>query len=260
MNANNVTPEENAPHDAAIVEETPSTSETVESPRAVVDAPSEPVDDEVKAHADTVAPETVPATTDDVAPAPVQTVYVTAPTPPRPKGNRGFGVLMAFLATIVFAVAYAGVSALLIMFVNSGLVAGAVSSFVANPLFYVPVIAFLIIMIIWALLANRASWWSWVIGSLVVAVVTYFASIGALLLMVGGFGLTASAATVAFVGFAINPLIIAAALLARESAIWFGAAIAKRGRKVRERNYAAWQAFESEEAQKRAEFGGATAV
>lgn len=98
------------------------------------------------------------------------------------------------------------------------------------------------------------------IGSLIIAVVVYFASIGALLLMAGGFGLTASAATEAFQKLAVNPALIAAALVARECAIWFGAAISRRGRKVRERNYATWQEFENEEARRKAEFGGAAAV
>lgn len=198
-------------------------------------------------------------TAGDVAAAPVQKVYVTAPQPPRPKGNRGIGTLLAVVATIVFAVVYAAAAAILILFVNPSGVADAVTAFLTNPLFFVPALAFLVMMILWALIANRASWWSWVIGSLIIAVVTYFASIGVLLLLAGGFGLTASQGTDLFVSFATNPVLIAAALIARESAIWFGAAIARRGRKVRERNYEAWQAFEREEAQKRAEFDGAAA-
>ncbi len=268
MNAKNVTPEESAADDAPVVEktveETTSTTEVVDTPADSTEA-AESRDaaatvDESKTTVESSESTTVSTATGEVTSAPVQTVYVTAPNPPRPKGNRGFGILMAVVATIVFAAVYAGVSALLIMFVSSDLVAGAVSSFIVNPLFYVPVVAFFVLMIIWALLANRAGWWSWVIGSLVIAVVTYFASIGVLLLMVGGFGLTASAATVAFIGFAVNPLLIAGALLARESAVWFGAVVATRGRKVRERNYAAWQEFENEEARKRAEFGANSAA
>ena len=203
----------------------------------------------------------VQSETTEVTPAPpVQTVYVTAPNPPRKKGNRGIGSLYALLAAVVFAAVYAGVAALLILFVKPDGVADALGTFLAGPLFYIPVLAFLVITVLWVLLANRASWWAWVIGSLVIAVVVYFASIGALLLMAGGFSLTASAATKAFYGFASNPALIAAALIAREVAIWFGAAIAVRGRRVRERNYAAWEEFEREEAEKRARFGGRATV
>lgn len=208
-----------------------------------------------------VEPVAVQGETAAVAPAaPVQTVYVTAPNPPRKKGNRGIGSLYAILATVVFAVVFAGVAALLILFVKPDGVADALGTFVTGPLFYIPVLVFLVIMVLWVLLANRASWWAWVIGSLVIAAVVYFASIGILLLMAGGFGLTASAATEAFYTFATNPVLIAAALIAREASIWFGAAIAVRGRKVRERNYEAWETFEREEAEKRAQFGGQTAV
>ena len=192
--------------------------------------------------------------------APMQTVYITAPQPPRRKGNRGLGTLLAVLATAVFAAAYAGVTALLILFVKPDGVGGAVSEFVTGPLFYVPVLAFLVLMVLWALLANRASWWAWVLGSLIIAVLVYAVSIGVLLLAAGGFGLTASQAAETFTGFAVNPAIVVAALLAREVSVWFGAVIAARGRKVRERNYEAWQAFEREEAEKRAEFAGRSAV
>jgi hypothetical protein len=168
--------------------------------------------------------------------------------------------MFAVLATVVFAAVYAGVVALLILFVKPDGLGDAIGEFVSGPLFYVPVLVFLVATVLWALLANRASWWAWVLGSLVIAVVVYFATIGVLLLMAGGFGLTGSQAADLFRGFAFNPAVVVAALLAREVAVWFGAAIAARGRKVRERNYEAWQRFEREEEEKRAEFAGRTVV
>ncbi len=263
MNDKNETPDDKAADetvdvvqaDAVVVDESESAPEVGAKDAVVVD--------ELSAADDaTPAVEGDPLSTGEVAPvvAPVQTVYVTAPTPPKRKGNRGMGVLLAFLATVVFAAAYAGVSALLILFVSPSAVPDALTKFVVGPLFYVPVAAFLVLMILWALLVNRASWWAWVIGSLVIAAATYFATIGTLLLMSGGFGLTGSQAALAFVGFAINPALIAAALLARETSIWFGAAIAKRGRRVRERNYEAWMEFENEEARKKADLGAVAAV
>ena len=200
--------------------------------------------------------------TDEVAPvaAPVQTVYVTAPTPPKPKGNRGFGVLMALLATIAFAVVYAGVAAILLMIITPEAGVGAITLFFTNSLFFVPVLVFLVSMILWALLANRTGWWSWVIGSLAIGVFTFAVSIGALMLVTGEFSKSPSEAGAVFMLYLTSPIFIAAALVARETAIWFGAAIAKRGRRVRERNYETFQAFEMEQAQKRAEFGGPAAV
>ena len=278
MNANKATPDDKKPEDEAqdaaaveVAEENVAAQDDA-ADEAVAESPAEDsgaADDGEEPAAETAAPvageepvaETAaPAQTGEIAPAPVQTVYVTAPTPPKRKGNRGIGTLLAFAAAVVFAAVYAGVAALLIIFVNPPVVPDALVKFLVGPLFYIPVIAFLVLMILWALLVNRASWWAWVIGSLIIAAITYFASIGALLLMAGGFGLTAREATHDFVLFALNPALIAAGLLARETSIWFGAAIARRGRRVRERNFEAWQAFENEEARKRAEFGGVAAV
>ena len=260
MNAKNVTPEEVEPTEP-IAEDTataePAAQAAVKPPPTTSTAPSA-----ASSGADSV--ETAASTagaTGEVTPVAesVQTVYITAPQPPKKKGNRGLGSLLTILATVVFAAVYAGLAGLLILFVQPDGVSDALGQFVTGPLFYIPVLVFLVIMVLWVLLANRASWWAWVIGSLVIAVIVYLASIGVLLLLAGGFGLTASQATETFYGFAGNPVLVAAALLAREVAIWFGAAIAVRGRKVRERNYEAWETFEREEAEKRAEFGGRTA-
>lgn len=72
------------------------------------------------------------------------------------------------------------------------------------------------------------------------------------MLLAGGFGLTSEQAGLTFWVYAMTPALLVATLLARESALWFGGAVAKRGRKVRQRNYEAWQAFEQEQAAKRA--------
>ncbi|MBX3089575.1 MAG: hypothetical protein KF772_03195 [Cryobacterium sp.] len=184
--------------------------------------------------------------------APVQTVYVHAPQPPKQKGNRGFGILFAFIATIVMAAAFAGIAFLATSVIGLGEYGSSSFAFLLDPNFYVPVLAFLVFMILWALLVNRAGWWSWVLGSFVVAVLTYGASIGILMLLHGGFGMTQSVAAATFSLLLVNPALIVAALLGRESALWFGGAVAKRGRKVRQRNYEAWQAFEQEQAAKRA--------
>ena len=243
--------------------------ESVDSEEAKPDVLVEPVDSAAVAEssaepvttiepASTVEPVETPVA-EAVTASNVQTVYVTAPIPPKRKGNRGMGILLSILATIVFGVVYLGVAALLILFVKPGGVADAISTFIVGPVFYLPTAIFLVLMILWVLLVNRAGWSAWVIGSLIIAAITYFASIGALLLMAGGFGLTADDAVMKFREWAVNPAIIAAALLAREVAIWFGAAIAARGRKVRARNEVARDEFEREQAEKRAELGGPTA-
>lgn len=262
MNARNAQADATEPTESALAQDTATEVTTDDA----VSAPESTDGEVTMTGAGEATGVTTAAQTGEVAPAPVKTVYVTAPQPPRRKGNRGIGALLALLATIVFAAVYAGVTALLIMFVRPEGVEGAIGQFVTGPVFYVPVLSFLVLMVLWALLANRASWWAWVLGSLIIAALVYGVSIGVLLLVAGGFGLTASQAADTFTALALNPAIIVAALLAREVSVWFGAVIAARGRKVRERNYDAWQEFEREEAtrhgaaQERAESAGPSAV
>lgn len=178
-------------------------------------------------------------------PAP-QTVYVQAPQPPAQKGNRGFGILFAFIATLAFAAVFAGIGALIITFMRPASLDVPVLGFLLSPYFYVPVLVFLVLTILWALLVNRAGWWAWVLGSILIGVLTYILSVGLFLVFAGGLGMSPEKQSAALTFLALNPASIIAGVLARETSLWFGGAIAKRGRKVRERNYAAWQAFQQE--------------
>lgn len=193
-----------------------------------------------------------PPITPPVAPA-VRTVYVQAPVPPRAQGNRGFGILIAAAATVAFALLYAALSALTILIVSAGEFTNLYQDFLVSPLFYIPVLVFLVAMILYALIANRAAWWSWVIGSFLVAAVVYLGSIGIRMLLDGALTQTADEAATAFVGSASSAFLIIAAILAREVAIWSGAIISSRGRKVKDRNVQAREEFERESAARQAE-------
>jgi hypothetical protein len=198
---------------------------------------------------------TVPESQPTPAPA-VQTVYLTAPNPPRPRGNRGFGILLAVAATAVFAallaliaVLYRGIAG------GDGLVAvftDWLPGFLTTPLFYVPVAVFLVLFVLFARVANRAGWGVYVLGSFLLAAALYFASIGILLALDGMlFNFTGHTS---FASLAVNPAIVIATIVAREVAIWFGAVISSRGRRVRARNIEAAAAYERETAEKKAEF------
>ena len=52
----------------------------------------------------------------------------------------------------------------------------------------------------------------------------------------------------------MNPAIVIATIVAREVAIWFGAAISSRGRRVKARNIEAAAEYKRETAEKKAEF------
>lgn len=198
-------------------------------------------------------PATEPATQSSPAPRPVQTVYVTAPVPPKKRGNRIFGLLLAVVAVVVFALIFAGVMALILNLLFPGEVVERLVIFLASSAFLVPVIVFVVAFVLLILIANRASWWAYVLGGFIVALVVYFATIGVIMLGANVFGMTRDEAMAGFIQLASSPSIIVAALVARELTLWFGAAIASRGRKVRARNAEAKAQFERENNDNRTE-------
>jgi len=208
--------------------------------------------EETRAHEEPQAPPAAYAPQEQQAPvAPVapqpSVVYVNAPQEPVDKGNRGFGVLISVAATIVFLI----VLAIVMTIIYSARADGLYLDFLGQTAFYVPALFFLIGSIVLVLLLNRAGWWTYVIGSLVVALFVYFATIGTVLLSNGVVMLTPAEAAEQFRLGTVSPFTIAAALVAREVMIWAGAIIASRGRKLKVRNADAKAAFERERAQAR---------
>ena len=182
------------------------------------------------------------------------------PCPPKRRGNRGIGSLIALLSVIVFGAVYAGVALLVMpLLAPRGAVGFVFTSFIGSPVFYVPVLVFAVAFILLVLLLNRANWWAYVLGSFVVALVVYFVSIGILLLTNGVIGMTPSGAVRAFRAAAVSPLLVIAGFVAREVPIWFGAAIAARGRRQKLRNVEEKAAFDRESAEKRADYDRAAA-
>jgi hypothetical protein len=184
----------------------------------------------------------------------VQTVYVHAPVPPKRHSNRAMGSLIAVVATVVFAALYAGITILVMPLVALflGSAAPEFLTFVGLPEFYVPVLVFLVSFVLLVLIVNRANWWAYVLGSFIVALLVYFVSIGILLLTSNVFGMTPERALVEFAVTAFSPLLIAA-IVAREVPIWFGAAIAARGRRQKQRNIEEKVEFETELANNRSD-------
>lgn len=195
------------------------------------------------AGAATLAPEPEPAP----APAP-QTIYVQAPTPPRPKGNRGFGVLVALIGAAIFALLYAGVAYLLLTIYGAGRAdgIGVFTQFVVSPVFWVPIVGFFVFFALLAAIVNRGAWWYYAVFGLLVAVLVYFSYIGGALLTVQAWTLTLDDAT-RFLGQRwLDPFAIAAFIIAREIPVWLGGWLASRGRAVTERNRLAREAYDQE--------------
>lgn len=178
-----------------------------------------------------------------------QVIYVHTPPEPRSKGNRGAGAAIAVGSGLIFTAILAIVTAI-IGFTTTGTVRFA---FLSNAQFYWPTLFFVIGFVLLVLLANRASWWAYIFGSILVALVVYFGTVGAVMLSNGVILMTPAEAGTLFAAGLVNPIVIAAALLAREVSLWTGSLIARRGRKVKGRNTEARSAWEREVAEKRAE-------
>jgi hypothetical protein len=226
------------PTPADVPVEDDSTAEVLET-----DLESEP--GRASADADVVeaAPETAP-------PAPAQQiVYVTAPSTPTRKGNRGVGSLIALASAIVFAALLAVATAII------GVIAGQSLSFsfLLDGRFYIPVLFFAVGFVLLVLILNRAAWWGYIVGSIILAVFVYFGTVGVGLLGTGIILDTPDEAVGRYAAALRDPFIIVSALLAREVALWTGALIASRGRKVKARNVEARAQYERELEEKRAE-------
>ena len=195
------------------------------------------------------------------APTP-QVVYVQAPVPPKKKGNRGIGSVLAIVSGAIYTAVFAGVVAGIAAIQGLGQFTLAV---ITQPVFYVPVLFYVIGAVLLVLIVNRAGWAAYVIGSIFVGLLVYFGTVGLLLLGQGIILRTPTEAAQLLNEGLRNPLIIAAALVGREVSMWTGALISRRGRRLKVRNAEAHEAWQREVADKKAEqertaTGAATAV
>jgi len=175
------------------------------------------------------APEREP---EQATPTPPQYVYVNNPTAPVKKSNRAFGVIVGLLATVAFSVIFFIVMSIIYTSYSGQLNLG----FLAQPSFYVPTLFFLVGFVVLALIVNRGGWWLYVFGSILVGLFVYFGTVTAVLVANGLVLETPAAAAELYRVSLSNPFTIAAALTSREVALWAGAILARRGRRVKERN------------------------
>jgi hypothetical protein len=171
-------------------------------------------------------------------------VYVQAPTPPKAKGNRGFGVLIGVLATLVFAALY--FAALLLTPLLSGNeidVASSSMALLSSAAFFIPVIVFFLAWVLLVVVLTRAPWWAYVIGGLIVGLLTYAGALAGALIH-NAFDVAPSQVADFLLANAFSPATVFAFVIAREVPIWFGVWVGKRGRAVRERNAEAREEYE----------------
>jgi len=203
-----------------------------------------------------VDPDAVPASEPPVDWQPVpaatgpqpQYVVVEAPQAPLSRGNRGIGALLALAGAVIYGGAMVGVAYLLETLAGRPGV-----GFLQDWHFYLPIGIFAVAFVLLVVLVNRAGWWSYILGSLVVGVLVYLGTAGGAVLIEGW---TGQSARTSFAGSLLAPFVILAGILGREVAVWWGSLIAYRGRRVTARNRAEREAFDRDMAEFRARYGG----
>jgi hypothetical protein len=113
--------------------------------------------------------------------------------------------------------------------------------------------------VILVLIVNRAGWAAHVVGSIFVGLVTYFGG-AALFLLFNINQVPSNEVGQTYTAQLATAVLIVAALLGREVALWMGFAVASRGRKVKARNVDARVLYDQEIAAKRAEYERANAA
>lgn len=231
---------------------TASSAEQNAETTAVESAPTE-----TAAESETAAATSSPAET--VAPAQPTVVFVQAPQPPKKRGARGVGAVVALLGTALFAAAYA-LLVLLIAAIGSPSGLAPALQYLSSVTFYLPVIIFFLSYLLLVIIVNRGGWWAHVLGGFIVAVVVWVGFVGAALISASAIGGSPAEVGSIVLQQLTNPLGFAAAIAAREVPIWVGGLVSKRGRTARARNAEARTAYEQELAEHRATLSANTAV
>ncbi|MCL2796196.1 MAG: hypothetical protein FWD85_12945 [Microbacteriaceae bacterium] len=209
---------------------------------------AEPATDEPVAE----APAPAPVVPTPLPSTPSSPTYLNAPMPPKKRGNRGVGILIAILATIVYAAANAGAT-LGIFTLRYGFASAQtrIQSYVMEWSFWLPVAVFLAAFIGLIAVVNRGRWWGYIIGSLAVGVLVFAGYFAAALLTAKFWNLT-GAELRTFTDDFFNSNItllwvaLAGAAIAREVVLWFGAWIAFHGQNTKRRYLEAKAAYDAE--------------
>ncbi|WP_296198570.1 ABC transporter [uncultured Microbacterium sp.] len=231
-----------APESAHEVPVVAPVAETVVAERV-----AEPVAETTVLAPEPVAPfagETVVA---PVAPSRAQPIFVQAPEPPLVKGNRGAAGAIGLVAAIAFAVLFFAAS-IGIAFVRDGLqpadAANWALDYARSFAFWVPVAVFFLGFWLLGAIINRGRWGHWVVWGLIVAVLSYGGYVVGQLFEAPFWELTAREGRAIAASALFAPGAIVALVLGREITIWFGAWVARRGRRVTEQNDEARREYE----------------
>ncbi|UJP10253.1 ABC transporter [Microbacterium sp. KUDC0406] len=225
-----------------------------ETPTTVVDAGSDDVATAAygasAAAAAATASETrvVPAepVVDALPPQP-QPIFVQAPEPPRPLGNRGTAGAIGLLATLCFAILLLGVT--LAIGAAGGEVSGEnIGDKALAPLttwaFWTPVVVFFIAFWLLGAIIDRGRWGHWVIWGLLVGVAAWAGHLLGQLFQAPFWLISAQDGVDLVQEQLFAPLAIAAFIIGRELTIWFGAWVARAGARKTQLNIEAQREYE----------------
>ncbi|ALJ18984.1 hypothetical protein [Microbacterium sp. No. 7] len=176
-----------------------------------------------------------------------QPIFVQAPEPPLPRGNRGAAALIGLLAAVAFGILYLAAALGLGLLDGTTTVAtlgDAALSAVTSWWFWVPVAVFFISFWLLGAIINRGRWGYWVHFSLLVGIAAYGGHLLGQLFQAPFWSITASQGAELVSGQLVAPLAIAAGVFGREVTIWFGAWAARRGKHISELNYEAQREYE----------------
>lgn len=177
---------------------------------------------------------------------PMAGFYLDAPSAPEFKSNRGMGILISLLATVAYAVLFAGIiSALLAPLYTASEFLPALFDYLLSLAFLIPVGVFFVTLVLLVVIVNRSGWWAYVFGGFFVGVAVWLAAIGGMVLSPDLSGMSRLEAFNSLLVIALLPLPILAGVAARELTVWFGAWIGARGRKVTARNAQALEEYEN---------------
>ncbi|MFI8632574.1 ABC transporter [Microbacterium sp. NPDC077663] len=233
---------------------------------AVVDAPARHDDDAEHAtaaapaaataaypHADQT-PTTVTSSEPPAAAAPAPTavysqqpIFVQAPEAPRPRGNRGAAGAIGLVAAVVFALLYLAATLGLDALDEPIAVADLgqrTLDILTTWAFWVPVAVFFLGFWILGAFINRGRWGLWVVFGLLVGAAAYGGHLLGQLFQAPFWSIAPSQAAQIVGEQLLAPLAVIAFVLGREITVWFGAWVARRGRRVTELNDEAQREYE----------------
>ncbi|MGK9146167.1 hypothetical protein KXS11_00880 [Plantibacter flavus] len=172
-------------------------------------------------------------------------LYIQAPSAPDVRGNRGFGILIGLLGTIIFAALYAAaVAGLQLLFEDDGTFVENIIQISTSWPFILATTGFFLAWVVTATIVNRSGWVHWVLGGFIIGLVAFLAWVGGFLIQERAWTLSVDEilAEATGVAFTFGPVL--AFVVAREIPVWLGGWIASRGRKVRDANLEAQAEYE----------------